>query len=201
MNSDKTPSQPLSDKGLVETLNKMGFMMEMDDPYRRAFIEWSLKKKEWVLEIGAAYGIVTLEVIKKGGKVIANDLDPQHLHILGSKVPKHLKNNLQTLPGKFPNDIEVPKASLEAVLSSQVFHFLNGEDIKKGFQKVFQWLKSKGKFFVVTSTPYVKTSGEFIKVYEERKSKGELWPGYTESLDSFSNSRYIDYLPELRIIF
>jgi hypothetical protein len=46
-----------------------------------------------------------------------------------------------------------------------------------GAALMFRRLKSGGKVFAVSGTPYVRTLEQFIAVYEERKRTGVPWPG------------------------
>lgn len=196
MTSKKSLHQPSTVRGLVKTLNKMGYMMEMGDPYRDAFMAHALKTGGWVMEIGAAYGLVSLEILHRGGQVIVNDLEPRHLQLVTEKVPESLKKNFKTLSGKFPQETNLPMDSIRGVLASQVFHFLNGPELEEGFLKIYNWLQPGGKFFLIASTPYTRPSQGFITVYEERKKQGIPWPGYVDSLKAYSQSSYLENLPE-----
>ena len=87
-------------EGFVVTLNNMGYMTQELDEYNQAFIDYAAQVSGFVLDIGAAYGNTTLEVLLRGGRVIANDLEPRHLDILKSRIPSHLLKNLKLMHHK-----------------------------------------------------------------------------------------------------
>lgn len=93
-------------------------------------------------------------------------------------LPKEYLKNLYLLPGYFPNEIDFAEETLAAVLSSRMFHFLEGEDIDIGLKKIYKWLKPAGKLFFVAVTPHnytLKTT--FLPIYEARRREGNPWPG------------------------
>lgn len=68
---------------LIPTLNQQGLAMTVvDDPCSRAFIDYAAQSEGWCLEVGAAYGAATIQALKQGARMVANDLGSQHLEIL-----------------------------------------------------------------------------------------------------------------------
>lgn len=183
-------------KGLIPTLNKMGYMMENDDVFRKSFFNFCKKTPGPVLDIGAAYGLCSLKALKRGAKVIANDIDIRHLKILKKNIPKNMTHRLKLLHGKFPDEINFPKDHLGGVLASQIFHFLNGEEIINSAEKIFKWLKPKGKIFIIASSPYIKLTKKYITIYEKRKALGEKWPGFIENFSKYSHNSKLKNLPK-----
>ena len=154
-----------------------------------------------VLEIGSTYGISVHNVLRKGGKIIANDLSREHLAILLQNAPKEHLNNLSILHGSFPNDIDFPSNSLGAVMTSLVMHFLQPKDIETGIKKIYKWLVSKGKFFfTVSSIYYGKQKEEVVAIYEERLKDGTPWPGQIKNLRDLYPEESI-YLPDFFYAF
>ena len=74
-------------KHIVMTLNGRGPVTSYIDEYTQQFIHYAAKQTEPVLELGAAYGFVTIEALKEGATVLANDIEPRHLQILYNLLP------------------------------------------------------------------------------------------------------------------
>lgn len=138
---------------LVPTLNKQGWMIDkIVDEYTKEFIEFASKKESYSLEIGAAYGNVSLEVLKNGGKMITNDLDERHLEILYNKTPDNLKTNLKILSGSCTENLDIETESLAGIYCSRVFHFFTSDVILETLKKMRSLLQKEGKIFVVTDS-------------------------------------------------
>lgn len=174
----KKSKMPRSKNGFVKTLNKTGFMTTRLDPFSHKFVEFAGKAPGPSLEIGSAYGIATLPILKNGYPVIANDLSLHHLRILKKRAPKKFRKNLTLLPGRFPDDIKLAKNSVGSILACRIVHFLDGPTIRRGLKKMYSWLKPGGKIFIVGETAYVGTLKNFIPKYEKKIKQGATWPGH-----------------------
>jgi SAM-dependent methyltransferase len=168
---------PRSEGGLIPTLNRYGYMLENPDVISHAFVQYAAKTKGLVLDIGSAYGVSVISALQNGATVIANDLDERHLQILVKNTPYHLRKNLSIIKGKFPNQVDLQVNSVDAVLASGVLHYLTGEELVLAIQKIFSILKTGGKFFFFTSTPYIGIFQKYLETYLSRKARGDLWPG------------------------
>lgn len=186
--------KPKSEESLVVTLNKMGWMLEKPELYNDAFIDYAANVPGPCLEIGAAYGVSTLAALKKGARMIANDLSPDHLKILWAETPDDLKNNLTLMPGAFPEAITLEKNTLDAVLSSRMLNFLPPEALQSGLKTIFDWLKPGGKFFVVLSSPFMGNFESFLPQYWQNIQNAEPHPGYIHTLSDIAPNR-ADNLP------
>lgn len=166
----------------IPTLNKMGYMKTDLDEYTTDFIKCAREFKEPVLEIGCAYGFIVQKVLEENGCIIASDLSQEHLiTLLKQTNPDYLKN-LYLYPGRFPDEISLPANSLRAVLASRILHFINGEDIEAGLDKIHNWLKPKGRFYFVAVTPYHESISEhFLPQYEQNVRNNVKWPGEIEN--------------------
>lgn len=169
-------------EGWVPTLNKMGFMTTTLDSVSESFTKFAAHAPGPALEIGAAYGIATIEALKNGGRVIANDIDPRHLDLLKDQTPDQYKQNLTLQAGSFPDGIDFEKGSIGAVLVCRVMHFFDGPTVEKGINKIANWLAPGGKAFIVCDSPYVKTMRKFIPEFAANQNEGKRWPGFCETI-------------------
>jgi SAM-dependent methyltransferase len=175
--------------GFIKTLNNMGYMTSTLDPFSRDFVAYSVEAPGPVLDIGAAYGVATIQALKAGAAVIANDIDIRHLDILRSRVPVALRSRLTLLPGKFPDEISVPSNSIGAILVARVLHFFDGQTLELAARCLADWLAPGGKLFVVAETPYVRNFQTFIPVYESRRQSGHMYPGFVEDVMAIAPER------------
>jgi SAM-dependent methyltransferase len=145
------------------------------------------------MEIGAAYGVATLPAIDRGAHLIANDLDAAHLEELRSRCEHPERLNL--LPGRFPRFVRWPGETVDAILASNVLHFLTGPQLLKGVESFEHWLKPGGRVFVLAATPYLAPFAEFVPEFEARKAKGMPFPGWIENARAFSRHGLLSQIP------
>ncbi|MFM8453845.1 MAG: class I SAM-dependent methyltransferase [Gammaproteobacteria bacterium] len=177
--------------GTIKTLNKMGFMNQILDPFSQDFIDFSAKANGPVLDGGAAYGIATIEALKKGATVIANDLDSGHLYWI-AKNPTLKASDLKRLylnQSKIPDDLKLPKESLNAILLSRVIHFFTPVELRACLEQAKGLLKPGGRLYITTMTPYHYALKGFDLTYETRKKSGDEWPGIITTMTK-------DYIPK-----
>ena len=184
--------QPEEKDGLVVTLNKMGYMNTQPEPYNQAFINYAASCSGTCLEIGAAYGLSPLSALKKGAKMIANDLSADHLDILWKNTPESLKTRLTLMPGAFPAAITLPDNSIDAVLSSRMLNFIEPDSLPAAIKTIFNWLKPEGKFFLLLGAPYMGNFYRFIPNYLQNKAQNKKWPGLIEDMRAFIPERAED---------
>lgn len=175
--------------GFVKTLNNMGYMTSILDPYSRAFVDFAPKAPGPCLDIGAAYGVASLAALENGASVIANDLDERHLTILRQRAPEALRTRLTLARGGFPDEVDFEAGSLGAVLICRVMHFFDGPTIERAAQNVLRWLAPQGKVFVVGETPFIGTAKDFFPTYQARVRAGDLWPGLVENVAAHDPKR------------
>lgn len=180
--------------GFVKTLNNMGYMTSTCDPFTEEFVEFSRNQNKPVLEIGAAYGIATKKALAVGATVIANDIDARHLEIIADEVGADEQSRLTLLPGDL-NEIHLPERSVSAVLVCRVLHFFTGPQIESVAGKLYQWLESGGRVYIVAETPYLKNFQSFIPAYENKKLQGAEWPGYIDDVMAVAPERG-EFLPK-----
>jgi len=199
MANDKSPQMPKPvSEYLVMTLNGMGPSTTYIDQYARQFIEYAAKQTAPVLELGTAYGFLTHEALKAGATVIANDLEPKHLQILLEKTPKKYRNRLTLLPGEFPHAIDLSPCSIGGCYVARMLGYLEPIDLQQGLKKVFNWLHTDAKLFIVSATPYSFRAifKNIIPIYEKRIQDQEQWPGYISGLKKIVGGNYTEYGPD-----
>jgi SAM-dependent methyltransferase len=185
----------------IPCLNNMGYQKVDLDEYSKAFIEFASGSTSKVLEIGCAYGGVTHQVMARGGKIIACDMEEKHLALLQEFAPKKFLSNLELLQGVFPDAIKLEPASIDAILISRVIHFLEGDEIKRGFDKLHNWLKKNGKLYLTVVSPYVESLiEEFLPIYEHRAKDGEEWPGIIRNHNELAH-RHAPFLGNFLHVF
>jgi SAM-dependent methyltransferase len=165
----------------------MGYMTTSLDRYSQAFVDFCTPRKK-VLEIGAAYGVATLEALKKGATVVANDIDSRHVEILAERAGS-LASQLQLNSQAFPNELQFAKAEFDAILICRVAHFFEPADLEKSFQLFHQWLKPRGRLYFVCESPYLKNFSDFIPIYEARRKAGTPYPGFIEDVQAIAPER------------
>lgn len=175
------------------TKNNHGVMHLSLNPISKAFIEYALNCTGTVLDIGAAYGVATIPILKGNPriKVIACDISKKHLEDLGSNVKKIekdeglcLSDRLTLLEQKFP-DFDLEENSVDAILASHVLPFLTGIEIENGIKKMAKFLKPGGRVYIASYSIYNKVMNNYIDTYEKRKRAGEPWPGEIEDASLF----------------
>lgn len=195
---NKIPDQIFDE---IPCLNNMGYQKTDLDEYSKEFIDLASNSRNGVLEVGSAYGLVAHEVIKRGGKIIACDMEQKHLNILYDTAPQEFVCNLKILRGVFPDELELENQSVDAVLISRVIHFLRGEDIKRGFVKIHQLLTDGGKLYVTVVSPYVESLvNNFLPIYKSRVKSGKKWPGIITNHRDLA-PRHAPYLGDFLHVF
>ncbi len=186
--------------GFVKTLNNMGFMTSQLDRFSQEFADFAPQAPGPVLDVGAAYGVATLEALNKGARVIANDIDSRHLEILRDRVPEPNKTRLELLAGAFPEELTVKPGSLGAVLVCRVLHFFDGPKLDQSARILFDWLASGGRVFIVAETPYLKNFQSFIPTYEARRAAGDPWPGFIDDVMAIAPERGASLPPKMHFL-
>lgn len=192
---------PEAENNLVPTLNQMGYMQKRPDRIGRAFMDFALQTKGAVLDIGTAFGSTTIPLVEKGIHVTANDIYPQHLDLVTRSISPAAQDFLTLAPGAFPDALSFAPGQFEAILCSRVLHFLPPDRLEQGFLKLIDWLKEGGKLFIVVSTPFTNLFEGLLSVYEERRAKGDPWPGYMPDMSNFISSSRAHELPAAMTLF
>jgi len=164
---------------LIPTLNNMGWMAAtVGDPYTRDFIDYAKAAGKPVMEVGAAYGVAAASVLRGGGQIIVNDLEPHHLDMLRAQTPESLQRHLRLLPGSCVDEIEVDEASVAAILCARVFHFFDSATIATCLQRFHRWLEPGGKLFLVADSVFHGMNQPIYADFLARKDAGHPTPGW-----------------------
>lgn len=181
---------------LRQTLNSKGVTSICIDSCAQQFIQYSAIQPGPVLEIGAAYGTVSLAALRAGATVIANDIEAEHLTILYNHTPEEIRSRLTLLPGPFPEVLQLPAESLRGFFASRTLGHLDFRSLRQGFEKLFFTLYPGSKLFIVSGTPYTKVFKNLIPIYEQRLLNNEQWPGFFPNLKRLVEKRYVDFIPD-----
>jgi len=176
--------------------NNFGYMKMATDEYTDMFIAGAGRVDEPVLEIGGAYGYVAQKVLKAGGKLTALDIGERNLEVLLKQTPKEYLKNLHVYPASFPEEVDFPAETFNAVLASRVLHFLDGKTLENGLDKLHKWLKPNGKFyFTAISVEHDAIREKFKPIYQDNLKKEVKWPGEIENQHIYA-PEHASYVPE-----
>lgn len=164
---------------IVDTHNGYGWTTTIPNQITVAFLEFIASNSDpvpAVLDIGCGFGVATLPALAAGARVIANDLDAGHLRSVRDQgVKDGFGEWLTTKAGRYPNDLNFE--DLVAIHSSNVLHFLDGEEIERGAAAMFEWLRPGGKVFLQVGTIYAGHIKRLVPVFEDNERRGVKWPG------------------------
>lgn len=185
--NNKTPRmpEPIENGMMVPTLDGQGWIWLYKDEITKSYIDYGAVTKGLMLEIGAGYGDIVLEVLKKGARVIADEISEGQLEIIQRRVAESGLSGLEVIEAEFPERLDMPGNTIDGILISRVFHFFTGERIRESLRKVHDWLTPGGKVFIVTDSVYRTIFKELISVYEKNAADGVEWPGWTEDVRRF----------------
>jgi SAM-dependent methyltransferase len=183
------------DPNIHPTANRMGWSSEEPHEINLAFADFVSTCDLPVLDLGAGHGAATLAALRKGAKVIANDLEQDQLDALEAHVPFLMRDRLQLRQGRFPLDLVFSCGYFGAVHASNVLHFLNPMELETGIDLMVDWLAPGGKVFVLVNSPYTQNFKNVIPYFERKKKDGVRWPGWIDDLSQYSSHATLQYLP------
>lgn len=185
----------------VATLNKRGYTLNCLDPYTSKLIATVKKTPGLVLEIGAAYGYFSKQVLNKtSATMLINDIEKKHLQIIERELKEEQKTRVKFLAGNLLSDeISIEDASLDYVNLCRVSHYFSGEQLRTALTKIKAMLKPGGLFCFVSETPFGGMFKEFIPLYQERKRTGVVWPAFISDVRKYM-SNYADDNPETMVL-
>src|SRR5262245_58965519 len=176
---------PVENNCFIPTLDRQGAIWLYVDEITQAYLDFAARTKGTLLEIAAGYGHIVIKVLEAGaGKVFANEIDGDQLTIIKSRTPAEYSNKLVCCLGQFPEQLEFVDASFDGIYSARLFHFFDGNRLRRSLIKFYRWLKPKGHLFLVNDAVYRNIFKPLIPVYEKQIAAGDEWPGFIEDVGS-----------------
>ena len=176
---------PIEHGMMIPTLDGQGWIWLYKDEVTESYIDFGAETKGLMLEIGAGYGHIVLDVLKKGARVIAVDVSEEQLEIIKSRTAAEGLTGLDVIKAEFPEELDLPAESVDGVLISRLFHFFSGQRIRESLKKVCSWIRPGGKVFIVSDSVYRKIFKELIPGYEKNVADGIEWPGWVDDARRF----------------
>jgi SAM-dependent methyltransferase len=203
-----THKKPEQVRDEIPTLNQFGYMKFELEYFSNSFLELAKSSKKAVLEIGTAYGWLTHRALETGAKVVACDISKEHLEVLVKEAPVEHLDNLYIKQGAFPNEVDFKEESFDSIMASRILHFLDGDTLEKGLDKLHSWLVPNGKLIATNCSIYHSSvKGKMSKIFAERIANNEDWAGMATDKDfdsvhdgysaSFLNCFYKEQLEKL----
>lgn len=159
----------------------MGWAAAVPGQMTERFIAFAQSCERPVVDIGCAYGVAAIPA-----GAIAVDLEPSHLAALPAQMDR--------VVARFPA-LSFRAGSLGAVHASNVLHFLTGEELEEGVQRMEEWLAPGGKVFVQASTPFQRPFVRFLPEFARRVEAGEHWPGWVADTRQITDFRRLHQYP------
>ena len=177
--------EPVENGMMIPTLDGQGWIWLYKDEITKSYVDYAAGTKGLMLEIGAGYGDIVLEVLKKGARVIADEISRDQLRIIQRRVEESGLSGLQVIKAEFPEELDLPGDTIDGILISRVFHFFTGARIRDSLRKIHSWLRPGGKVFIVADSVYRTVFKELIPQYEKNVALGVEWPGWMDDVRRF----------------
>ncbi len=160
------------------TMNQYGYMKFEWDEFGKNFAQFAKETEKLVLEIGPAYGWVTHKILEMNKTIIAADISKEHLEVLVRNAPQDKLDKLFLYHASFPEEVDFPEESLGVILASRILHFLSGDKIEEGLDKIYKWLEPNGKFVCTNCSIYhYSVKDQWLSTFKDREKQGVKWPG------------------------
>ncbi len=186
--------EPKPGGNLVQVLNTGGGTMTMHmNSFAQELVAQAKTFKKPIVEIGPAFGVATIPLLEASTvPVIADDRSAENLLVLKNRTPEQYRDRLYLNTAQFPEEIDLEPNSVSAVLICRVFHFLKGDVIDQGLEKVYNWLEDGGLLVVTTASPFQSTVIPFMDDYQNNKRNHLRWPGHDYNYGNRSQMPNID---------
>ena len=183
---------PPAEDGRIPVYNGDGYASPEPHPLSQEFVLFSSNSKYPVLDIGAAYGLTSINSLKKGATVICNEKEKKQLEYIChiKSITQEEKKRLFLKHGSIL-EIDFPKESLGAIHMSRVMHFFKPNEVELFFQKAYNWLIPNGRIYIITMSQYHYGNPEgFSDYYNKEIKKGTEFPGMINDY-KFKNEKYV----------
>lgn len=181
-----------AEDGRIPVYNGDGYASPILYPLSKEFISFSSKIKYPVLDIGAAFGLASINALKKGATVICNDKEQKQLDYIShiKSITEEEKKRLYLKQGSIL-EINFPKNSLGAIHMSRVMHFFKPEEVELFFKKAYHWLIPNGRLYIITMSQYHYANPEgFADYYNNDIKRGVKFPGMINDF-KFKDEKYV----------
>ena len=183
---------PPAEDGRIPVYNGDGYASPEPHPLSQEFVLFSSNSKYPVLDIGAAYGLISINALKNGATVICNEKEKKQLEYIChiKSITQEEKKRLFLKHGSIL-EIDFPKESLGAIHMSRVMHFFKPNEVELFLQKAYNWLIPNGRIYIITMSQYHYGNPEgFSDYYNKEIKKGTEFPGMINDY-KFKNEKYV----------
>lgn len=170
------------ERNRLKTKNNMGFVHLTPLNITQKLYRQAETQKGFYVDIGAAYGVDTLHMIKAGARVLAIDLESQHLDILKNQLSPKEQQRLETRCQRFPEEVSLAPETYDAILLSRILIFLTPTSLDAALKKIFNVLKIGGKVYIITISPFSVNWGSVQDVFKEHLKLYPAQPLYITNL-------------------
>lgn len=169
----------VENNSFIPTLDRQGAVWLFVDDTTQTYLDFAAQTRGILLEIAAGYGHIVIKALEAGAaKVFANEIDARQLAIIQSRTPTRYRDRLVCSLGEFPERLDFPDNSFDAIYNARLFHFFTGDRVRASLAKIHQWLKPGGRVFLVNDAVYRSIFEPLIPIYAQRVAAGVEWPGY-----------------------
>lgn len=144
----------VDERNRLKTKNHMGFAHLTPLKATREFYNQAETQCGLYADIGSAYGIDTIHILKVGARVVAIDLDQEHLDMMYEQLAPEEQKRLETRCQRFPEEVSLESATYEAILLSRILIFLTPTSLMYALTKVYDALRPGGKVYIITASPF-----------------------------------------------
>ena len=150
------------------------------DAVATRFIACAAQSSVEGLDIGCGSGLVAIEALERGARLVAIDPDESYILRLLDGVRAANRERLRTEVARVPN-VDFEPGRFGAVHVARVLQNLTPDDLALSLRKIATWIAPNGRLFISAFAPDGERWRCFNADYEQHVAKGERWPGYIGS--------------------
>jgi 2-polyprenyl-3-methyl-5-hydroxy-6-metoxy-1,4-benzoquinol methylase len=189
-------TKPEDSELAVRTGNRRGWISTALFYLSRRFVEHCADHQGvCALDMGCGLGLAAVAAARAGAAVIAVDLAREHLVKLSAQ--EWGPGRVLAVQSRLPDNTAFRAGAFDVIHCANMLNFLTGEEIVAGARLMFQWLRPGGTLFLQVSTPFNAIIAAFVPVYQQRKARGEHWPGIIEDVTHFTAPEIAANLPAM----
>lgn len=172
----------VDERNRLKTHNHMGFAHITPLKATKDLYDFAQTHGGFYADIGAAYGVDTMELLLRGAHVLAIDPDPSHLDFLKNQVDLECQSRLETRCQYFPQDVDLETNYYDGILLSRVLIFLTPDQLEDAFAKLYQALKPGGRVYIISVSPFSEKWDAVKEIFHEHKNVHPNQPLYLTNL-------------------